>query len=174
MDLQDKLPSRLRKRLFQEYRTSKSLEAYVEAIQAEDQGQFVERTYFKESSTAKPGPRKQQILRGQVPKEQPAPSSSQSQSRSVGWTDRRPTPNPNQTFPARADTPRAETPANAPRHFSSQPNQRSITNGRPTIPYRVNEIESGQPDDEMLEDGEEECEDTPEEPQQPSQGNDHA
>jgi hypothetical protein len=140
MDLQEKIPGRLRKKLYQEYRTSRTLEDYVEAIQAEDQGQFVERTYFasSESSVSKSSSRRP--IKTSMKTETALHPSQAGPSKSFGAEDRRPTsrlPTPN--LPARTDTPRAQTPAIVPRHYSSQPTQRQNTS------YRVNEIDAGQP-----------------------------
>lgn len=43
---------RLRKQIFQEYRRARTPEVYVEEIQAEDQGQYVERTYHSTTESA--------------------------------------------------------------------------------------------------------------------------
>ena len=145
MDLQDKIPSRLRKQLFHEYRKARNLEDYVEAIQAEDQGQMVERTIYHKESESSAGKTISSSRRQASPRERSAPSHTSvpshsapqpwkanvSFSESPGWRSNQ-SPAPQNS--ARADTPRAQTPANAPRHFSSQPPA-----NRPYTP-RINEI----------------------------------
>lgn len=165
MDLQEKLPPRLRKQLFQEYRKSRSLEEYVEAIQAEDQGQHVERTYHatSESSASVRSTSRRAIKatatfaipQQTIARTSPLTDATAYQPRPHKWS-------PSPPNPARNDTPRAQTPAQTPRHYSSQPAQRSHT------PYRVNEIDAGQPSDGESEgDNGEEYEDAVEEPPPP-------
>ena len=158
MDLQDKILSRLRRRLFHEYRKSRTLEEYVEAIQAEDQGQIAEQTLYRnqplnptnrstssssrravknqrrEKTSAGPS-RPQQEHRN----ESPVPWKSQSPApRNESWRNKSPALQPS----ARADIPRASTPGNAPRHFSSQPYRQSSS--------RINEIEYNSDDGSEL------------------------
>jgi hypothetical protein len=138
MDLQDKLPSRLRKQLFHEYRRARTLEEYVEAVQAEDQGQIVENTiYASRSGPSATGinshPRSQvNISSGTTGKSLQASTASSSQRRETSQP-------PGQQISTRADTPRAQTPTNAPRHFAQRPPSRGYTS-------RVNEMEVGADD----------------------------
>jgi hypothetical protein len=134
MDLQDKLPSRLRKQLFHEYRRARTLEEYVEAIQAEDQGQIVESTIYASRSGSSATsinsyPRREvDVSSGTTGKSlQASTVASSSQRRATSQP-------PGQQTSVRADTPRAQTPTNAPRHFSQRPPSHGYTS-------RVNEME---------------------------------
>jgi hypothetical protein len=155
MDLKDKISSRLRTKLFNEYRTARTLEDYVEAIQTEDQGQIMEHTYYGASNSpapvksnpssrhhAKDSPRERDApIYASAPAYRSQPNtgvqhSGTMQTSAPGGTQRRSTQSPGPQNSARADTPRAQTPANAPRHYSTQPPNRGY-------PSRINEIEVG-------------------------------
>jgi tRNA splicing endonuclease len=130
MDLQAKIPSRLRKQLFHEYRRAKTLEDYVAAVQAEDQGQIVESNYYsRRQEPAEP----RQVSRDRRPINdtsarkplQQAPDPKDQRTDRSSWRPTQQTPGTQN--PAQADTPRAQTPANTPRHFSQPPQNRGST-----------------------------------------------
>ena len=135
LDLHDKIKSRLRKKLFHEYRKSRTLEEYVEAIQAEDQGQLAEMNVYNN----KPLTSKTSSSNNKSSSSRNSNTSSNHRTeRSSSHRDSRTLAQPSSSSSphTRADTPRTSSsaPANTPRYFSSsQPPNR--------FPPRINEVD---------------------------------
>lgn len=158
-DLKDKIAPRLRKNLHQEFRKSRNLNEFVAAIQAEDQGQYVERHRHGSSETPhKANSRSMNASSFHVAKGKSTETGGGSdrrsrpnhaEQRSSSWDG--PPRSPSPAYPARSDIPRAQSPALTPRHYSSQPSP------RPSTPYRVNEIDAGHASDSNSEDDNEDA-----------------